>query len=125
MKGIKKVVLDAVMQAQGKGCAPGVLGIGIGGDRAQGYLLSKHQLHRKLTDTNPNPDLAELEEWVVEKANSLGIGPMGFGGATTLLEAKAASMDRIPASFYVSVTYMCWAFRRRFMTIKKGEVTYD
>ncbi|VAX16345.1 Fumarate hydratase class I, alpha region; L(+)-tartrate dehydratase alpha subunit [hydrothermal vent metagenome] len=125
LDGIKKVCLDAVVKAQGKGCAPGVLGIGIGGDRAQGYTLSKKQLHRKLDDKNENPDLAELEEWLLEKANTLGIGPMGFGGSTTLLGVKAALMDRIPASYYVSVTYMCWAYRRRFMTVKNGNVEFD
>ncbi len=125
LDGIKKVCLDAVVKAQGRGCAPGVLGIGIGGDRAQSYLLSKHQLHRKIMDTNPDPKLADLEEWVVEKANSLGIGPMGFGGEVTLLGAKAAVMDRIPASYFVAITYMCWAFRRRTMTIKNGAVEYD
>ncbi len=124
LAGVKKVVLDAVVKASGKGCAPGVLGIGIGGDRATSYLKSKEMLHRDLADTNENPDLAELEEWVVEKANSLGIGPMGFGGNTTLFGAKAGVVDRIPASYYVAVTYMCWAYRRRSMTITKGEVAY-
>ena len=125
MKGIKKVVLDCVVKALGKGCAPGVLGIGIGGDRAQSYILSKKQLHRKLDDENPVPELAELEEWIEEKANSLGIGPMGFGGKTTLLGVKAGSMDRIPASYFVAITYMCWAYRRRTLTIRKGEVIHD
>ena len=114
-----------MVKALGKGCSPGVLGIAIGGDRAQGYALSKTQLHRKLDDTNPDPQLAELEKWILEKGNMLGIGPMGFGGKTTLLGVKAAAMDRIPASYFVSMTYMCWAYRRRFMTIGNGEVTYD
>ncbi|MBI4667035.1 MAG: fumarate hydratase [Nitrospinae bacterium] len=125
MDGIKKVCLDAVVKAQGKGCAPGVLGIGIGGDRAQSYLLSKKQLHRKLGDKNQDPGLADLEEWVVENSNKLGIGPMGFGGKTTLIGAKAAAMDTIPASYFVAVTYMCWAYRRRTMTLKGKEVSYD
>ena len=125
MDGIKKVALDAVAKAQGKGCSPGVLGIGIGGDRAQGYVLGKKQLHRKLDDVNPDPQLRELEEWLVENSNTLGIGPMGFGGRTTLLGAKAAVMDSIPASFFVSVVYMCWAYRRRKMIILGGEVEYD
>jgi fumarate hydratase class I len=125
LNGVKKVVLDAVVQAQGKGCAPGVLGIGVGGDRAQSYLLSKKQLVRKLGDTNPDPHMADLESWTLASSNQLGIGPMGFGGKTTLLGAKAAVMDTIPASYYVAVTYMCWAYRRRTMTIKGGKVDYD
>lgn len=125
INGIKKVVLDAVVKAQGKGCAPGILGICIGGDRAQSYSLSKKQLVRKLDDTNPDPVMAELEEWAVKSSNELGIGPMGFGGKTTLLGAKATVLDTIPASYFVSVTYMCWAYRRRTMTIKGGKVDYD
>lgn len=125
MNGIKKVTLDAIHKAQGRGCSPGVAGIGIGGDRAQGYLLSKKQLHRKLDDVNPDPLMRGLEEWLVENSNKLGIGPMGFGGVTTLLGAKAAVMDTIPASFFVSVTYMCWSYRRRFMTVREGKVEYD
>jgi fumarate hydratase class I len=125
INGIKKVVLDAVVKAQGKGCAPGILGIGVGGDRAQSFLLSKKQLVRKLGDANPDPAMADLEEWAVKSANELGIGPMGFGGRTTLLGAKGAVMDTIPASYFVAVTYMCWAYRRRTMTIKGGKVEYD
>lgn len=125
INGIKKVVLDSVVKAQGKGCAPGVLGIGVGGDRAQSYLLSKKQLVRKIGDTNPDPVMADLEQWAVKNSNELGIGPMGFGGKTTLLGAKASVMDTIPASYFVAVTYMCWAYRRRTMTIKGGKVDYD
>lgn len=125
MSGIKKVILHAVARANGKGCAPGVLGVGVGGDRAQSYMLSKKQLHRKLDDENPVPALAELEKWVEDEANTLGIGPMGFGGRTTLFGVKAAAMDRIPASYFVAITYMCWAYRRRTMIIRRGEVEYD
>lgn len=125
MNGIKKVVIDAVLKAQGKGCAPGMLGIGIGGDRATSYLMSKKQLHRKMTDTNDDPELSKLEEWVLENGNSLGIGPMGFGGKTTLLGVKAGVVDRLPASYFVAITYMCWAYRRRTLTVRSGEVEYD
>jgi len=112
MKGIKKCILDAVQQAQGKGCGPGVLGVTIGGDRATGYLATKEQFLRLLTDINPNPELAEVEEEMVSLSNELGIGPMGFGGKTTLMGCKIGVLNRLPASFFVSVSYMCWAFRR-------------
>ncbi len=111
--GVEKCLLDAVYQAQGKGCGPGILGVGIGGDRATGYALSKEQLLRKLDDPSPNAELAALEQRVVEKANKLGIGPMGFGGKTTLLGCKIGAYNRLPASYFVSVSYMCWAFRRQ------------
>lgn len=112
LDGCKKVILDAVIQAQGKGCGPGVLGICIGGDRATGYEYSKHQLLRKLDDTNPVPELAAMEKEIMDKANTLGIGPMGFGGKTTLLGVKIGVANRVPASYFVSISYMCWAFRR-------------
>jgi fumarate hydratase class I len=117
LDGCRKVILDAVLQAQGKGCGPGILGVCIGGDRATGYEQSKQQLLRVLTDKNSNPDLDKLEKDIVETSNKLGIGPMGFGGQTTLLGAKIGVLNRVPASFFVSVSYMCWAYRRQGATL--------
>lgn len=113
LDGCRKVILDAVLQAQGKGCGPGILGVCIGGDRATGYEFSKQQFLRKLEDSNPNPDLDKLERDIVDTANKLGIGPMGFGGRTTLLGAKIGVLNRLPASYFVSISYMCWAYRRQ------------
>jgi fumarate hydratase, class I len=113
LKGVENALLDCVLQAQGQGCGPGILGVGIGGDRGSGYGLAKEQLLRTLEDTNPDPLLADLEQRVVEKANASGIGPMGFGGKTTVLACKIGKQNRLPASFFVSIAYMCWAFRRR------------
>ncbi len=118
--GIKKVILDAVVKAQGRGCSPGIIGVGIGGDRFTSYLLSKKQLFRKLDDINPDKTLAEMEMEIMDKANRLGIGPMGFGGKTTLLGVKIGKYHRIPASFFVSISYMCWACRRKELSIKLG-----
>ncbi|MSU32204.1 MAG: fumarate hydratase [Pedosphaera sp.] len=111
--GCRKVILDAVLQAQGKGCGPGILGICIGGDRATGYERSKTQFLRRLDDRNPDAVLDTLEQDLLKTANELGIGPMGFGGRTTLLGVKITSANRVPASFFVSISYMCWAFRRQ------------
>jgi fumarate hydratase class I len=113
LDGCRKVILDAVLQAQGKGCGPGILGVCIGGDRATGYEASKRELLRMLDDRNPNPELDQLEKDVLQTANELGIGPMGFGGKTTLLSVKVNALNRVPASFFVSVSYMCWAYRRQ------------
>src|SRR5215831_18000727 len=113
LDGCRKVILDAVLQAQGKGCGPGILGICIGGDRATGYEFSKQQLLRRLDDSNENQDLSRLEQDIVDTANQLGIGPMGFGGKTTLLGTKIGVLNRLPASYFVSVSYMCWAYRRQ------------
>ena len=128
LDGCRKAILDAVLQAQGKGCGPGVLGVCIGGDRATGYELSKTQFLRRLDDRNPEPKLDALEQDVMKTANELGIGPMGFGGKTTLLGVKICTANRVPASYFVSVSYMCWAFRRQGVTLdgegKIGEWLY-
>jgi fumarate hydratase class I len=117
LDGCRKVILDAVLQAQGKGCGPGILGVCIGGDRATGYEASKQQLLRKLDDQNSNAELDALEKEIVNTANQLGIGPMGFGGKTTLLGTKIGVLNRVPASYFVSVSYMCWAYRRQGVTL--------
>jgi fumarate hydratase class I len=124
LDGCRKVILETVHQAQGKGCGPGVLGVCIGGDRASGYEFSKREFLRKLDDLNPDPKLDELEQDILKTANELGIGPMGFGGKTTLLGVKIAAANRVPASYFVSVSYMCWAFRRNGATLAgNGEIT--
>src|SRR5438067_2241579 len=117
LDGCRKVILDAVLQAQGKGCGPGILGVCIGGDRATGYEFSTQQFLRRLDDRNPDGELDKLEQDIAETANKLGIGPMGFGGKTTLLGTKIGVLNRLPASYFVSVSYMCWAYRRQGVTL--------
>jgi len=113
LEGVRRCMLDAVVQAQGQGCAPGVLGVCIGGDRATGAEYAKRQFLRLLSDRASEARLAALEQQVLADAQKLGIGPMGFGGATTLLGVKVGALARLPACYFVSVAYMCWAFRRR------------
>lgn len=125
LAGVRKVMLDTVYKAQGKGCAPGILGVAIGGDRGSSFAASKEVLLRPLDDSNPNPELENLEQRLSEEANQLGIGPMGFGGKTTLLGTKITGMHRLPASYFVSVSYMCWAYRRRQMTVHGDRITYQ
>lgn len=117
LDGIRKCILHAVYQAQGQGCSAGFIGVGIGGDRTTGYELAKKQLFRSVDDTNPNPELRKLEEYIMANANKLGIGTMGFGGQISLLGCKAGVIDRLPASFFVSVAYNCWAFRRQGVVV--------
>ena len=112
LEGVRKCILHAVWQAQGQGCAPGALGVCIGSDRAHGYELAKAQLFRTLDDVNPDPALAKLEAEIMEEANRLGVGAMGFGGKASLIGCKITAANRLPASFFVSVAYDCWAFRR-------------
>jgi fumarate hydratase class I len=112
LDGVRKAILHAVWQAQGQGCSPGAVGVCIGGDRTSGYEHAKAQLFRPLDDVNPDPRLADLEAQIMNTVNTLGVGPMGFGGQVSLIGCKIGALNRLPASFFVSVAYDCWAFRR-------------
>jgi len=125
LKGVRKCIIDAVVKAQGFGCAPGGIGVGIGGDRTTSYLLSKEQFFRRLGSRSEVPALAEMEAELGEKLNELNIGPMGFGGKTTILGVHIGAQHRHPATFYVAISYMCWAYRRKTMIIRDGEVSYE
>jgi fumarate hydratase class I len=124
LEGVRKCILHAVWNAQGKGCAPGAIGVAVGGDRTSGYMLAKEQLFRTLDDVNPDPRLAALEASIMGEVNRLGIGAMGFGGRVSLIGCKIAAMNRLPASFFVSVAYNCWAFRRLGVVLdaRTGEI---
>ena len=125
IEGVRKCILHAVWNAQGKGCAPGAVGVCIGGDRTSGYVHAKEQLFRTLDDINQDPRLAELEASIMGEVNKLGIGAMGFGGRTSLIGCKIGVLNRLPASFFVSVAYDCWAFRRLGVVLdgKTGAIT--
>lgn len=126
LKGVYNAVIDAVFKAQGKGCAPGIIGVGIGGDRNSGYEEAKEQLFRPLHDVNKNPLLAKLEKDLFRDINKLGIGPMGFGGKTTVLGVKVGYRMRVPACYFVSIAYLCWSARRKRMVLKPdGTVRYS
>src|SRR5678809_170223 len=125
IEGVRKCILHAVWNAQGKGCAPGAVGVCIGGDRTSGYVNAKEQLFRTLDDVNPDPRLADLEASIMGEVNKLGIGTMGFGGRVSLIGCKVTSLNRLPASFFVSVAYNCWAFRRLGVVLdaRTGDIT--
>jgi fumarate hydratase class I len=125
MDGVRKTVLDVVFQAQGLGCAPGYLGVAIGGDRSSGYLLSKKALLRKTGQPNEDAELGKLEARITAEANQLGIGPMGFGGKSTILDTYILKTHRLPASFFVTISYMCWAFRHRRVLINASQAVYE
>ncbi len=125
LEGVRKCLLQAVWRAQGFGCAPGVLGVCIGADRAEGFLVAKRQLLRSLDDASPEPELAALERRVLEESNRLGIGPMGMGGKTTLLGVKIAARTRLPASYFVTVAYLCWACRRRGVRVTGESIEWQ
>ena len=117
LAGVRKCVIDAVTKAQGQGCAPGILGVAIGGDRVTGYEKSKEVIMRKLGTPNPDPKLDAFERKLTEELNTLGIGPMGYGGKTTALGVLVTEMFRHPASFFVSISYMCWSSRRNVLRL--------
>ena len=125
LEGVRRAVIEAVFRAQGKGCGPGIIGVGIGGDRTNSLLEAKEQLYRLLGDTNPEPALARLEARLVKECNQLGVGPMGFGGRTTVLGVKIGTRHRLPASFFVSIAYMCWACRRASVTVNGDRAVYS
>ena len=124
LDGVRACVLRAAWRAQGFGCAPGILGVCIGADRGEGFSVAKQQLLRPLDDASPEPELAALERRILDEANSLGIGPMGLGGKTTLLGVKIAARTRLPASYFVTVAYMCWACRRRGVRVSDGRAEW-
>ncbi len=125
LDGVKKCILHAVWNAQGKGCAPGAVGVCIGGDRTSGYTHAKQQLFRTLDDVNPDPRLAGLEASIMASVNNLEIGAMGFGGKVTLIGCKIGALNRLPASFFVSIAYDCWAFRRLGVTLNASTGAID
>lgn len=125
LNGVRKVIIDAVQNAQGLGCAPGIIGVGLGGGRDTSFALSKEQFFRKIGQRSEDKELAVLETELLNDLNKLKIGPMGFGGNTTVLDVFIGSQARHPATFFVSVSYTCWAFRRKIMLIENGEVQYD
>src|SRR4051794_2803099 len=125
LEGVRKCILHAVWQAQGKGCSPGAVGVCVGGDRTSGYLHAKEQLFRTIDDVNTDGRLAELEARIMGTVNSLGVGTMGFGGNVSLIACKIGALNRLPASFFVSVAYDCWAYRRLGVVLdgRSGAIT--
>jgi fumarate hydratase class I len=113
LEGVRRCILDAIWRIQGNGCAPGILGVCIGGDRASGHAYAAEQFLRKLSEKSSVKSLAKLENRVMKDAMRIGIGPMGLGGKTTLLGVKIGALSRLPACYFVTISYMCWAFRRR------------
>jgi len=110
--GIKKCVIDAILKAQGKGCPPYIISVGIGGSKDVVAHISKKGLLRKIEDKNPDATLNALEEDLLTDINNLKIGPMGLGGDLTALKVIVNKASRHPATFFVEVCFSCWALRR-------------
>jgi len=123
IKGVKEIVLKRVASMEGKPCPPTILGVGIGGSASISMELAKESLLRPVGKRHEENRVAELEEELKERANNLGVGPMGVGGETTVLDVKIEYDYRHPASFPVGITPQCWANRRVSLKLTpSGEV---
>lgn len=112
LKGVKEIVLEQVAKMEGKPCPPTVVGVGLGGGADLSMELAKKALLRPIGERHPEAKIAELEEELLDKVNQLGIGPMGVGGKTTVLDIKIEYAHRHPASFPVAMAPQCWANRQ-------------
>ena len=117
--GMKKRILEHILFAGGKPCPPIVLGIGIGGGADVSMKLAKKALLRPLDQRHPEKAIAEMENEILEKVNSLGIGPMGLGGKTTALAVNIEYTMRHPATFPTALVIQCWCDRRAVIKITK------
>lgn len=125
IEGVKKMVIDIVLDAGGLPCPPGIIGIGIGGTADQCVLMAKEALLTSVGEENPDPVLNKLEEEIFVKLNSSGLGPMGLGGSTTVLGVRAKKAACHTASLPVAVNIGCWALRRASARITGDKVTYS
>jgi fumarate hydratase subunit alpha len=125
VEGMKKFVIDTVVQAGGQPCPPIILGVGIGGGADIAMKLAKKALLRPITQRHPDPEIAKIEEELLEAINETGIGPMGLGGKTTSLGVNIEYAHRHPASYPVGVVVQCWAARKATARIyPDGTVEY-
>ena len=111
IEGIKEFVVESVLKAKGKPCPPTVVGVGIGGTSDLCLKLGKKALLGKVGERNPDPEIAKLEEEIMEEINASGIGPMGLGGKTTTLDVKILKSHTHTAGLPIGVCIQCWADR--------------
>jgi fumarate hydratase subunit alpha/L(+)-tartrate dehydratase alpha subunit len=126
VKGIKKFVLESIVESGGKPCPPGIVGVGIGGSADYAMYLAKEAIARPIGTRNPDPHVAKLEEELYELLNETGIGPMGLGGDVTVLNCHIEHADTHMTLNPVAVNYQCWAARRASAHIgPDGDIDYD
>jgi fumarate hydratase subunit alpha len=125
LNGLRKFVVDTVLNAGAKPCPPNILGVGVGGGADIAMKIAKAALLRPIDQPNPDPEIAKLERELYEAANMTGIGPMGLGGKFTVLGVNVDHANRHPASYPVAVSVQCWAARRASARIHPdGTVEY-
>lgn len=119
LKGVKKFVLEWMVEAAGNPCPPTVVGVGIGGGADIAMKLAKKALLRKVGERSENEKIAKMEKELLNAINSTGIGAMGLGGKTTVLDVHIEIAHRHPASLPVAIAVQCWANRRKSLKIDK------
>jgi fumarate hydratase subunit alpha/L(+)-tartrate dehydratase alpha subunit len=124
--GIKRFVLESIVESGGKPCPPGIVGVGIGGSADYAMYLAKEAIARPVGTRNPDPIVADLEEELTGLLNETGIGPMGLGGDVTVLHVHVEHADTHMTLNPVAVNYQCWAARRATAHVAAdGTVEYD
>ena len=124
--GVKRFVLDSIVEAGGRPCPPGIVGVGVGGSADYALYLAKEAISRPIGSHNPDPEVAKLEDELTGLLNETGIGPMGLGGDVTVLCAHVEHADTHMTLNPVAVNYQCWAARRATAHISaEGDVDFD
>jgi fumarate hydratase subunit alpha len=112
LRGVKNFIVNTVLNAGGQPCPPTIVGVGIGGGADLAVKIAKKALLRPIGSPHTNPTVALIEEELISQLNASGIGPMGLGGKTTVLDVKIEVAHRHPASLPVGLVIQCWANRR-------------
>ncbi len=120
IKEFRRRLVDHIQKAGGKPCPPLVLGVGLGSPADLALRLAKRSLTRPLGHHHPEKKIADLEKALLEDVNGLGVGPMGLGGKTTVLDVHVEYTHRHPASYPVALSVQCWADRRARVTVNKN-----
>ncbi|MDD2410197.1 MAG: fumarate hydratase, partial [Candidatus Methanomethylophilaceae archaeon] len=123
-EGVMKTIIDAVLDAGGRPCPPGIVGVGIGGTSEKCISMAKEALLVPVGDDNPDPALRKMEEDIFVKLNGSGLGPMGLGGGTTVLGVRIKKAACHTASLPVAVSIGCWANRRATARMTSDKVEY-
>ena len=122
IKGVKDFVVEEMIKAGGNPCPPTVVGVGIGGGADLSLKLGKKALLRPVGVRHPDKTIALVEQELIKRINESGIGPMGLGGKTTVLDVHVEVAHRHPASLPVGMAVQCWADRRAQLKInEKGQ----
>ena len=119
IEGVKDFIVEEMIKAAGNPCPPTVVGVGIGGGADLALKLGKKSLIRPVGVRNKDKNIADIEMELINRINATGIGPMGLGGKTTVLDVHIEKAHRHPASLPVGIAVQCWADRRAHMIIHK------